>query len=94
MAEENGQSLYVVQAQKAYTHEGAGITPDDAGVAWLDIATVEVPPRTKRKTIIEKAFAEGDVVINGTLQVRVLDEESAREVPISLEEQPPRLKIG
>lgn len=81
MADENGaMSSYVVQ--KFYVDESV----------WKDHEIVTVPARTKRRTIIEKAHTkhplnEGDVV-------RVLDEESAREIPITLEEQPPRLKIG
>jgi hypothetical protein len=85
MAEENGQSTYVVQ-----------IYFEDAG-HWADAATVEVPPRTKRKTIIEKAFAESGVdapPLGKTWRVRVLDEESAREIPVGSKQQPPILEIG
>lgn len=85
MAEENGLSKYVVMV--AYTD---GIATE----AWQDVATVTVPPRTKRKTIIEKAMAQPDVEIVDPTCVRVLDEESAREIPVEMEEQPPRLKIG
>jgi hypothetical protein len=83
MAEENGQSRYIVMVR-------------DPQGWWHDITTVTVPPRTKRKTIIEKAAAEVDQPLVGAdpTRVRVLDEESAREIPIEMEEQPPRLKIG
>lgn len=87
MAEE---STYIVQVEKTI-NAGSGQT------AWVDIATVVVPPRTKRKTIFEKAFEE-----NGSwrpeagegIRVRALDAESAASMPVVLEEQPPRLKIG
>jgi hypothetical protein len=80
MSEDNGTTTYVVQ--KHYEDEGV----------WKDIATVRAPARTKRRTVVERAHAdhplsEGDYV-------RVLDAESARTIPIALEEQPPRLKIG
>jgi len=82
MSEDNGTSKYVVQRQD--TLEGVE--------TWTDIATVAVPPRTKRKTILEKALAEAGERQEGLY--RVLDEESQREMRVSLEEQPPRLKIG
>jgi hypothetical protein len=57
---------------------------------WYEIAGVTVPPRTKRRTILEKAL--GDTPIAGVY--RVLDEESGRDMEVSLEEQPPRVVIG
>jgi hypothetical protein len=85
MAEENGTSRYIVQVF------------DEKDERWSDAATVEVPPRTKRKTIIEKAFAESGVdvpALGQTWLVRVLDEESARSIPVGSEQQPPILVIG
>ena len=85
MSEENGQSAYVVLRQ-------------DTDGQWQEVGdVVHVPQRTKRKTIIEKAFAElgtDGPVPGATWKVRVLDEESAREISVGSEEQPPRLKIG
>jgi hypothetical protein len=81
MAEENGQSTYVVQTRQ---QDGE----------WTDSATVSVPPRTKRKTILEKALAGFAPKLGEKWECRVLDEESARITPVESEEQPPRLKIG
>jgi hypothetical protein len=59
-----------------------------------DIATVTVPARTHRKTVIEKALEAANVVIDGPMIVRVLDAGSARETKVETEQPPPRLKIG
>lgn len=86
-------SKYVIQ----HRVEVADGQNGDGAVAWEDIATVSVPPRTKRKTIIEKAFAEAGVnapPLLTTWHIRVLDEESAREIPVGAKEQPPKLVIG
>jgi len=85
MSENGAMSTYVVQ------HKLAG-----EGVSWIDVATVRVPARTKRPTIIAKAFDQAQVQLpeGGDWKIRVLDEESAREITVALEEQPPRLKIG
>jgi hypothetical protein len=80
MAEENGQSTYVVQRLRQ--GETAG--------TWEDVTRVTVAQRTRRKTILEKAL--GDEPVAGFY--RVLDEESGRDMEVTLEEQPPRLKIG
>lgn len=78
MSEENGQSAYVVLRQ-------------DTDGQWQEVGdVVHVPQRTKRKTILERAL--GDRPGEGVY--RVLDEESARRLVVTLEEQPPRLKIG
>ena len=87
MAEENGAlSVYVVQKRMG------------AGDVWEDIAIVQVPPRTKRKTIIEKAQLEAEKALfevgaNAT-PVRVLDEESSRPIPVQNIPGPPHLVIG
>jgi len=81
MSEDNGTSRYVVQR----------LNPLEGAETWTDIATVAVPPRTKRKTILEKALI-GDDANAGAY--RVVDEESSRVIQVALEEQPPRLKIG
>jgi prephenate dehydrogenase len=80
MAENGAESTYVVQR----------LTPDSDADLWRDVARVKVPPRTKRKTILEKALGEHPMA--GFY--RVLDEESGRDMEVSLEEQPPRVKIG
>lgn len=68
MSEDQKVSTYVVQQQA-----GTGV--------WHDIATVEVPARTKRLTVIELGLAEAGITpADGPVFVRVLDESSAREV--------------
>jgi hypothetical protein len=83
------EAVYVVQKQQ---EEGEG--PDDRHMAWVDIATVTVPARTHRKTVIEKALGDAGLDLTGGVVVRVLDEGSARESKVETEQPPPRLKIG
>lgn len=80
MAEENGTSKYVVQRKLE-------------GGEWEDIASVIVPPRTKRRTILEKALVDSKEFPEAGVY-RVMDEESMRPMQVSLEEQPPRLRIA
>jgi hypothetical protein len=61
---------------------------------WVDVGTVGVPPRTHRKTVIEKALTAESLGGATGRAVRVLDAESARETPVGMEQPPPRLKIG
>lgn len=84
MADENvapALSTYVVQRLMANKGQG-----DE----WQDVTTVEVPPRTRRPTILRQAL--GEVPIAG--DYRVLDAESAAVMPAQLKEQPPQLVIG
>lgn len=90
MAEESGaMSVYVVQVMSK---------ENGTQSYWQDIATVQVPPRTKRKTIIEKAAEQADrplVEIGGDGTVmRVLDEESAAGFAVAMVAGPARLVIG
>jgi hypothetical protein len=85
------EAVYVVQKQQ---EEGEG--PDDRHMAWVDIATVTVPARTHRKTVLEKAVEE-----NGQFEfdrspvvVRVIPLEHAEAITVEWEQPPPRLKIG
>lgn len=83
MAEE-GMSTYVVQR----------LTIENGHKSqWQDIAIVDVPSRTKRKTIIEKAM-EGHDVESDPILIRVLDDESSRTTPVTFEAQPARMVIG
>lgn len=66
---------------------------DDVGPGWRDIATVTVPVRTKRSTIVEKALQQAGIK-DGKESLRVLDEQSAREIGVEWEQPPPRLKLG
>lgn len=62
---------YVVQVQQ---EEGAG--PDDRHMAWVDVATVSVPPKTKRKTALRQGLAEAGIELTPELEARVLDAEN------------------
>ena len=63
---------------------------------WTDVATVEVPARTKRRRVIELGFAQSKIMpkVGEDLRVRVLDAESAEVIPVGAEEQEPKLRIG
>jgi hypothetical protein len=85
------EAVYVVQQQEEIDY-----APDETFMAWVDIATVTVPARTHRKTVIEKAVEE-----NGQFEfdrspvvVRVIPVEHAEAITIEWEQPPPRLKIG
>jgi hypothetical protein len=84
------EAVYVVQAQRD--------AEDDSGVLWRgweDIATVKVPARTHRKTVVEKALGQASTDLSGgPILVRVLDEQSARETKVETEQPPPRLKLS
>jgi hypothetical protein len=64
--------------------------------AWVDVATVTVPPRTHRKTVVERAFEQAgvSVAVGETVSVRVLDADSARVLPVGSVQPPPQLTIG
>lgn len=85
MTEDNGAvSIYVLQVK------------GEAG-GWDDFATISVPARTKRKTIIQKGLAEAGYDADEwkkTLEVRVLDEESARATPVNPDPRPAAWRIG
>ena len=68
---------------------------DDA-VSWHDVATVEVPANTRRKTVIRKALeAGGGFPIEDGIVVRLLDADSAEEVPVRPKPpEAPQLEIG
>lgn len=83
-----GDQTYVVQKRSEQE-------PD----VWTDVATVTVPPRTKRRTIIERALeltpTEAPANVGDTATFRVLDSGSAAEVPVALEvPSVPQLRIG
>lgn len=66
---------YVVQVER--------LESDDGPRVFVDIATVEVPPRTKRQTVIERGLAEAGVhPSDGPVAVRVLDARAAEVVPL------------
>lgn len=65
-------------------------------VLWRDIATVEVPPRTKRLTVVERALAEAGMhPSEDPIAVRVLPA-AAAEVLLLVADVPvePRWKVA
>lgn len=86
------QQTYVVQQQRVFGDAlgGSDIT------AWVDVATVTVPPRTFRKSVVEKALTEAGITpeVGQQLQVRVLDADSARPFPVGAVQPPPQIVIG
>lgn len=62
---------------------------------WLDMATVTVPAKSKRKTIIAKALEDaGTPKDRKPPSLRVLDEKSAHVTTVEWEQPPPQLRIG
>jgi lipoprotein-anchoring transpeptidase ErfK/SrfK len=66
---------YVVLVAEA--RDETGILADQH-TAWVEIATVTVPPRTKRSVVIKRALAEAGISPDGDApKVRALDVDSA-----------------
>lgn len=81
-----GPQTYVVQVERelaSFRMVGGGGEPpkyDEYVLAWQDVATVTVPPRTKRSAVVKQALAEAGITPEPgkpAPRVRVLDEESA-----------------
>lgn len=93
-----GPQSYVVQVKV----EGGGPRPEgDAaggaleGATWVDVATVTVPPRSQRRTIIRAALEESGYGVGDAGEVmRVLDAGSALETPVGKRQPPAELVIG
>lgn len=65
---------------------------DESG--WRDFATVTVPAKTKRKTVVAKALEE-TVLASGKVEfIRVIPAEHAVPIRVEMEQPPPQLKIG
>ncbi len=64
--------VYVVQ-------EAREVELSDGGQVWHDIATVTVPPRTRRATVLTTALEQAGIKEEDAGPIRVLDEESAEE---------------
>lgn len=99
MADENALIEYTVQVKGTYDspqdHQGKA----EVGiVAWRDLTTVSVPPRTKRKTVVAKALAQAGKDVQPSegqipLQIRVLGPEDARAFKVSAVVRDPELRI-
>lgn len=64
---------------------------------WEDITTVKVPPRTHRRTVVERALAQVNLApeVGGEpLLVRALDVDSAHARTVEAEQPPPQLRIA
>lgn len=69
-----GPQTYVVQMRETLPDADTGAE------RWRDVATVTVPPRTTRKTVVTKALMQAGIAPDPgkpAPRVRVLDEESA-----------------
>jgi len=79
-----GDAVYVVQTED--------------GLLWKDIATVTVPAKTKRKTVIARAVEQaGDALKLGpttSVVLRVIPAEHAEKIKVEMEQPPPQLRIG
>jgi hypothetical protein len=89
---------YVVQVKGIYTAPGDTEAGGGPVTAWRDLTTVVVPPRTKRKTVVEKALEQaaqdiGPIEAQQPVQVRVLSPEDARPFKVSAVVREPELKI-
>lgn len=82
------KSTYVLQVRQ----QTGG---DEGAVTWSDVATVEVPANTRRKTAIKRALAAWAGSVEGGITVRLLDADSAEEVPVRPKPpEAPQLEIG
>jgi hypothetical protein len=69
---------YVVQRQRGVSRWMTDDTDAMQADGWQDIATVQVPPRTKRRTVIEQALAQAGIKPGDTPErLRALDVDSA-----------------
>ena len=76
------ESTYVVQQSIEISADGMDVGAVLAGKrVWLDLATVTVPHRTKRRTVFEKGLAQAKLSpVDGVEYVlRRLDADSAEE---------------
>jgi hypothetical protein len=67
---------YVVQVRetlKLAEPVGDGEKGTDYVEAWRDIASVTVPARTKRRTVVEKGLEQAGIVKTPELEARLLD---------------------
>jgi hypothetical protein len=89
---------YVVQVRGIYATAPGDEGKGESVTAWRDVATVEVPSRTKRKTVVERAIAQaghllGPVEAMQPAQFRVLSPEDARPFKVSTVARDPELRI-
>lgn len=91
-----GDSTYVVQVAQEFVDDDGANGPVSIG-AWVDLATVTVPARSKRKGIIAKALQQAGLapeVGKDPLRVRVLDGSSSAVTEVGVVQPEPELRIG
>lgn len=80
--------VYVVQMEMALSSENH--------TAWRDIATVKVPPRTKRSTVIKQALKDAGIAPNADgskPRLRALDVDSAEVHEPEAVQPPPEWRL-
>lgn len=86
-----GPQTYVVQIERELLLQGS---TDDVRLAWVDIATVVVPSRTTRRTVIKRALAEAGIEPGDVApRVRALDFESAFVYEPEAKQPPPEWSL-
>jgi hypothetical protein len=88
------ESTYVIQMRQLVLvggKTGDERAPSDS--EWVDIATVTVPARTKRKSIIAAALKKAGLEPEKPIKVRVLNADSAHVSEVQAESEP-RLRIS
>lgn len=90
-----GEQTWLVQRT-----ELIDIEPDDPRQVWVDVGEVRVPPRTRRRSIIQQAlerFPTATPLQGEAIPFRVLDADSAAAIMVDWEVPPapePVLRIG
>ena len=96
MTDENkATATYVVQKYSA-RDEVVTATIDPPVVAWVDVATVEVPAKSKRGTVIQTALAQAGIVVkpgDEPLELRALDARSAHVSTVSAVQAAPKVVV-
>jgi hypothetical protein len=72
------------------------MTRDESGF-WTDAATVSVPAKSKRRTVLAKAFEVKPELVPGpgkSATFRVLPFDVAAGVTVKMEQPPPQMKLG
>lgn len=93
----DAQSTYTVQVAQTFHVENDEGTVGSNVAAWVDVATVTVPPRTKRRKIIGLGLVEAGLkpeVGGDPLKVRVLDVGSWHVTEVGAVQPEPELRIG
>lgn len=95
-AKRPGEATYVVQMQVPNVKlPNQPIDQPSTVDAWVDVAVVAVPPKTKRRTVIAKAVEQyPPLTESGPVSIRVIPADHAEPVKVEMEQPPPQLKIG